>query len=118
MISNRHLHLHCVVYDEDITLGIPPLVYAQNLSRNGTYFRSACGRIDDSESSLGRLVDRNSEPILLDDGDELWMGPNLCLKYHSLAKPETTAIDRVQELEKQVHETRLVHRTIHYSLYT
>jgi len=106
MISNKHLRFQCIVYDEDANLDVPPLVYVQNLSRNGTYIRSVRDCFDHSETFSGRLIGSNSSAVLLNDGDELWINPVIYIKYHSLAKQEGwTETDKVQQLEKRVFET-------------
>lgn len=74
-ISNLHLAIRCVQFDEDATWGVPPIVYAENLSGNGTYI----ARTRTDESGIGQPVEEQLDliqgSIPLTNGDCLYLNP-------------------------------------------
>src|SRR5690242_18513712 len=80
-ISRQHLRVHCILYEQDPVAQIAPLVYATDLSSNGTYLKKSNM---ESTASLGSgvLMGQNST-FLLDEGDELRISDTVALVYHS-----------------------------------
>ncbi|MCJ1434078.1 Meiosis-specific serine/threonine-protein kinase mek1 [Xylographa pallens] len=79
-ISNRHVNIYSVMYEDDSQSGIEPLVYAEDLSStNGTYW---------NKSLIGK-----GKAALLSDGDELRLGGDVCLTFRKVADSDTTPID-------------------------
>lgn len=70
-VSNLHLRIYTVVYDLENPLEIAPLVYAQDLSTNGTFWN-------------GQRIDRrNGGAVLLSDGDILRLSSHSFLEFRS-----------------------------------
>ena len=78
--------------DEDETT-VPPLVYAEDLSRNGTFWN-------------GRLIGRGNGGFLLSDGDVLRLSPRVEIVYHCSDIEWEQGVNRqydpVQAAEKKV----------------
>lgn len=85
-ISNRHLHVHCILFDEKSASRIPPLVYVQDCSLNGTFVTFCDAEVDElaGEKSTEQRVRRESGPFILNNGDCLRISPTitLCFKCH------------------------------------
>ncbi|KAF2715207.1 Pkinase-domain-containing protein [Pleomassaria siparia CBS 279.74] len=92
-ISNRHLRIHCVIFEQN-----PPLVYATDVSTNGTFIKK---RSIDSSSSQGRGVrmGRKGGSFLLDDGDELHISNTITLLYRSMNEVDDEELTVVQQRE-------------------
>ncbi|KAK8257714.1 serine/threonine protein kinase, partial [Phyllosticta capitalensis] len=76
-ISKRHLKIHSVVYDDSIA----PLVYAEDISYNGTYLQRANKRECPHDDARGILMGRTIKSTLLEHNDELWPAPRIFLRY-------------------------------------
>ncbi|QDS70159.1 hypothetical protein FKW77_006009 [Venturia effusa] len=87
-ISNKHVHIHCIVYEEDETSGIPPLVYVEDLSTNGTFLTRA------TQTYERRLTRGQNGTVLLCDGDQLRVSSLMFFYFvsHSLPPPQDKAI--------------------------
>ncbi|KAF2434898.1 kinase-like protein [Tothia fuscella] len=101
-ISNKHLHIRCIIFEEDATSGIPPLIYAEDLSTNGTFLSNS--RDNNSEHRIGRKAGR----ILLKNGDRLRIGPSISLHFAYASQHATRAIGltTVQKRETQLFKDR------------
>ncbi|KAF2868529.1 kinase-like domain-containing protein [Massariosphaeria phaeospora] len=86
-ISNKHLRIHCVLYEQDPVAGIPPFVYATDLSINGTHLKKSNAASADSQD-YGILMGRRHGAFLLDHGDELRLSDFVTLVYNSREKIE------------------------------
>lgn len=83
-ISNRHLRIYSVIYDQTIE----PFVYAENLSRNGSRWLSK--KLANWKSyPMG-----NGSPFLLSNGDRLQLCNGTLLTFHA-----TPFRQDVQQLE-------------------
>ena len=91
VVSNRHLRIYTITFDSDT----PPLVYAEDLSRNGSYWNDS-------------LIGRDNGGYLLSDGDVLKISPRLEYVYSALFTPEKALFDHVQEREMAVSMILLV----------
>lgn len=73
-MSKRHLKFHCILFDNDGQWGIQPLVYAKDISTNGTYLKRT--------QTLDTVMMRpHAQTTLLEDDDELWVTPMMFLRY-------------------------------------
>lgn len=94
VISNRHLRIYSVVYDGDEPNDVAPLVYAEDLSRNGTFWN-------------GFLIGKGNGGFLLSDGDTLRVSARTLFVYR-IHNPgnEDHLFDLVQEHEMNVCYSR------------
>lgn len=60
------------------------MVYAQDLSSNGTILTRSCQEEDGSIVEKSRTMDQYSGPVLLIDGDRLQLSPALSIDFHEL----------------------------------
>lgn len=71
-ISNKHLRIYTIIFDReninDNNMEVPPLVYVQDLSRNGTLWN-------------GFPMGKGSGSFLLSDGDRLTLTENRVLVF-------------------------------------
>ncbi|KAF4303443.1 camk protein kinase [Botryosphaeria dothidea] len=81
-ISKRHVKFHCIVFEDDGQWSIPPLVYAEDVSTNGTYLRRAQTPVEDQPDPRGILMRSSIRITLLEENDELWFHPSVFLRYH------------------------------------
>ncbi|KAK5052160.1 hypothetical protein LTR84_002964 [Exophiala bonariae] len=88
--SRRHLRIYTVVYENDEPNECETLVYAEDLSRNGTYWD-------------GSLIGRGSGGFLLSDGNVLTLTSNTQFTFTALPSPQkNTRFDQIQENEMAV----------------
>lgn len=88
-VSNQHLRIYTVIYDLENPLDIAPLVYAQDISTNGTFWNGQ------------RIDKRNGGAVLLSDGDILRLSSNSFLEFrfeYQSGRP----LNRIQEREIKV----------------
>lgn len=108
IISNRHLRIHCILYEEQADSAIPPLVYATDLSTNGTYLKRP--RADQAgvsaSSSYCMRIDQKNGAYLLNDGDQLRISNRITLTYHSIIQPQQEELSDTQEQEAQYFSSR------------
>lgn len=88
-VSNQHLRIYCILFEQEDASEIPPLVYAEDLSSNGTYWN-------------GSLISRGNGGVLLSDGDVLRISPCHSFRYNGAVPLPPTPRDKVQEREKKV----------------
>ena len=74
-VSNRHLKIYSVVHDLLSDSEIAPLVYAEDLSSNGSYWENS-------------LIGRGNGAVLLSDSDKIRISPRICLFFRSVKKVE------------------------------
>ena len=87
-ISNRHLKVYSVIFDQNDQTNTEPLVYAEDLSSNGSYWN-------------GSLIGKGNGGVLLSDGDEVRISPRVTLIFEAIANRAKEVLDSVQELEKR-----------------
>ncbi|KAF2474197.1 kinase-like protein, partial [Lindgomyces ingoldianus] len=104
-ISNRHLRIHCVLYEQDPVAGIPPFVYATDVSTNGTYLKKSNTECASSQGPWIQMGRKNGS-FLLDDGDELQISDFVTLIYCSLVPVKETELSPVQQREKKLFAPR------------
>ena len=83
------MRIYCVLFEQEDVSDIPPLVYAEDLSSNGTYWN-------------GSLIGRGNGGVLLSDGDVLRIGPCHSFRYSGADPLLPELRDEVQEREKKV----------------
>ena len=89
-ISKKHLRIYSVVYDNDNPKEVDVLVYAEDLSSNGTYWN-------------GSLVGRGNGGFLLSQDDKLKLAPNVFLDFQaSNSLTNVEHFDSTQEVEMTV----------------
>ncbi|KAF2747693.1 kinase-like protein [Sporormia fimetaria CBS 119925] len=103
-ISNRHLRIHCIVYEDNPASDVAPFVYVTDISTNGTRIRKANLGCSSSQGE-GLRMERGST-FLLDDGDELRLSRSVTLTYRSLVRPREAELTPIQEREKQMFCSR------------
>ena len=90
VVSNKHLRIYTIIFDDDQSDGIAPLVYAEDLSRNGTYWN-------------GSLIGKGNGGVLLSNGDTLRISPRLYYHFHqSTTCNGDQRFDLTQECEMKV----------------
>lgn len=75
-VSQKHLRIRCIVFNEDEIDVVPPLVYADDFSSNGTL-------IESSMRSLKPTQRRVIGSVLLRHGDKLQLSRSISLYYFS-----------------------------------
>lgn len=94
------MHIHCIVYEEDEASSIPPLVYVEDRSTNGTYLTRA------RQTSEKRLTRGQNGTVLLCDGDQLRVSSLMVFYFVSLSLPppkdKVVGLSKLQSRESQV----------------
>lgn len=88
-VSCKHLRIHTIIVDQDDASGVAPLVYAEDLSRNGTYWNNA-------------LMGKGRGGFLLSDDDVLQISSRIKLVFKQDVPEIVELVDDVQERETQV----------------
>lgn len=88
-VSNRHVRIYTVIYDEDSPHSVAPLVYAQDISSNGTRWNG---------------YPMHGKSFLLSDGDILTLVPEFQLLFESAANPDKD-FTKLQKNEMQVRRS-------------
>jgi hypothetical protein len=65
-VSGKHVKVHSLLFEPGQGAPLPPLVYVEDTSANGTLLEAAGGRI--------RALSSSSRSVLLNDGDVLHLG--------------------------------------------
>ncbi|EXJ83861.1 CAMK protein kinase [Capronia coronata CBS 617.96] len=86
-VSKRHVSIYTVVYEKDEPNGVDTLVYAEDLSQNGTYLN-------------GDFIGKGNGGFLLSDGNILRLSRWTSLIFHVVNKNESMdTFDVIQEKE-------------------
>ncbi|MCJ1388318.1 Meiosis-specific serine/threonine-protein kinase mek1 [Xylographa bjoerkii] len=89
-VSNCHVNIYSIMYDDDSQSGVQPLVYAEDLSgTNGTYW---------NKSLIGK-----GKAALLSHGDELRLGADVCLTFRTVVNNDNSTADHERD-ETQLTE--------------
>ncbi|KAI4722030.1 kinase-like protein [Aureobasidium sp. EXF-10727] len=84
-ISYHHLVLRCVQFDEDpAAWNVAPMVYAEDLSTNGTTLTRECLAEDGSTVRLDHQLTKSMGPVLLRDSDCLYLSKSTFVQYNEL----------------------------------
>jgi hypothetical protein len=89
MVSNAHIRIHTIIYDFDSLEDVGPLVYVQDLSRNGTLWN-------------GILIERGGGGVLLSNGDILTLSPDSYMQFRCSNETTTTDLTKLQVEESKV----------------
>lgn len=81
-ISNRHISIRCVQFDEDATWGVPPIVYVENLSPNSSYIQRYCNDNSQPEVPQREELDRVKGSVPLADGDRVYLNNDSGIFVH------------------------------------
>ncbi|GIK00317.1 hypothetical protein Aspvir_004339 [Aspergillus viridinutans] len=90
-ISNRHLRIYTIIFDQDNPDEVAPLVYAQDISLNGTSWNNY-------------PMGKGNGSFLLSDGDILKLSPSVHLLYRRDGHREEDHFDVLQRVEMRVFE--------------
>jgi hypothetical protein len=74
------------MYEETPDCIIPPLLYAQDTSTNGTYLLRSSAGLQGTASNREIRMTKEMGALLLFEGDRLRIGRNLLLVYHDTIK--------------------------------
>lgn len=88
-VSNKHVRIYTIIFDQDSLQDIPPLVYAEDLSLNRTVWNDY--RMGKGEGSF-----------LLSDGDILTVSADIHIRFKSADPSKGTRFTPLQELEMKV----------------
>lgn len=89
VVSNKHVRIYTIIFDHENPEEVAPLVYAQDLSRNGTCWN-------------GSFIGKGTGGVLLSDGDVLRLSPRFYLQFRCETKNQGDPFDRVQRNEMKV----------------
>ena len=93
VVSNKHLRIYSVVYDTDKVNDVATLVYAEDLSRNGTFWN-------------GSLIGKGNGGFLLSDEDTLRVSARTIFVYRKILPTDSEDLfDLVQEREMKVRKS-------------
>ncbi|OXV12153.1 hypothetical protein Egran_00084 [Elaphomyces granulatus] len=95
VISNRHIRIYTIIYDQENLQEIAPLVYAQDISRNGTCWNGC------------RIV-RGKGGVLLSRGDILQLSPSFYLQFQCNTSETIRPFDILQKREMQLFEDQYI----------
>ena len=98
-LSKRHVRIYTVVYENDEPNDVDTLVYAEDLSQNGTYWN-------------GGFIGKGNGGFLLGENDTLRLSRRTCLTFTSVSSRENeNPFDLTQEVEMAVRYRNTIHRT-------
>ncbi|KAL1979521.1 hypothetical protein VTN96DRAFT_5678 [Rasamsonia emersonii] len=93
VVSNRHVRIYTIIYDHDNPQEVAPLVYAQDLSRNGTFWN-------------GAKIARGNGGVLLSDGDILRLSPGSYIQFRCRSGQTTDPFSALQRQEMKAFESQ------------
>ncbi|ODM15490.1 hypothetical protein SI65_09093 [Aspergillus cristatus] len=94
-ISNKHLRIYTILFDRENPSEVAPLVYAQDLSMNGTTWNNY-------------RMGEGSGSFLLSHGDKLKLTPDIHLIFLSEEYKEDKGFDMLQKVEMKVFQDQYV----------
>lgn len=83
-ISNSHIRLRSVVYDQNILECVPPMLYVEDASTNGTIisrFSNIQLEVETLDTGTKYWINRQTGPQLLDHGDQLRLSARVTLQF-------------------------------------
>ncbi|KAM5456209.1 putative non-specific serine/threonine protein kinase [Microsporum audouinii] len=93
-VSNTHLRIYTIIFDQENPSQVAPLVYVQDLSLNGAFWN-------------GIKIGKGNAGFLLSDGDMVEISSNVILEY-SGERVLRTPFDKVQIQEMKSFEDQYV----------
>ncbi|PLB53663.1 Pkinase-domain-containing protein [Aspergillus steynii IBT 23096] len=94
-VSRRQLRIYTIIFDRDNPQELAPLVYAQDLSRNGTLWN-------------GYFMGKGNGSYLLSDGDILHLRPGTSLRYTCRDNRNQDRLDTLQSMESRAFGDKYV----------
>lgn len=88
-VSNTHVRIYTIIFDQDASHDVAPLVYAEDLSRNGT-------SLNTHHMGLG------NGGFLLSHGDVLWITRDIAIRFSSTTYVEAECFNGIQSKEMEV----------------
>ena len=88
-VSFRHLKIYSVIFEESGQSEVKPLVYAEDLSSNGSYWN-------------GSLIGRGNNGVLLSNLDEIRVSQRISVIFHSVIDHDVVDVDEVQQSDTKV----------------
>ncbi|KAG9515796.1 kinase-like protein, partial [Aureobasidium melanogenum] len=99
-ISYRHLKLRCVQFDDDAaTWNVAPMLYAEDLSINGTVLTRECSAEDGSTVRLDHQLNKSMGAVLLRDGDSLYLSKSTFVQYSELNPRDEFTMSFIMDCE-------------------
>ncbi|KAG9681366.1 kinase-like protein, partial [Aureobasidium melanogenum] len=99
-ISYHHLKLRCVQFDDDAaTWNVAPMLYAEDLSINGTVMTRECPTEDGSTVRLDHQLNKSMGPVLLQDGDCLYLSKSTFVQYSELDPRDEISMSFIMDCE-------------------
>ncbi|KAG9624562.1 kinase-like protein, partial [Aureobasidium melanogenum] len=99
-ISYRHLKFRCVQFDDDAaTWNVAPMLYAEDLSTNGTVLTRECPAEDGSTVRLDHQLNKSMGPVLLRDGDCLYLSKSTFVQYSELNPRDESTMSFIMDCE-------------------
>ncbi|ODH51652.1 CAMK protein kinase [Paracoccidioides brasiliensis] len=93
-VSNKHIRIYVIIFDQGNPGEVGPLVYAQDMSRNGTRWN-------------GVHIKKEDAGVLLSDGDRLGLTPNTIITFQTWTERQRDIpFSEVQKKEMQHFERR------------
>lgn len=90
-ISNKHLRVYTILFDQDNPGEVTPLVYVQDLSMNGTTWNDY-------------QMHKGSGSFLLSHGDMLKLTPGVYLVFRCEQRVRQPGFDMLQKVEMKVRD--------------
>lgn len=88
-VSNKHVRVYSILFDQDNLDEISPLVYAQDLSMNGTFWNDY-------------RVGKGKGSFLLSDGDILRVAVGVHIQFKAADPDKENKFTQLQQLEMRV----------------
>ena len=88
-VSCYHLKIYSITYDQSDFNDIKPLVYAEDLSTNGSYWNDS-------------LIGKGNSGVLLSDGDRIRLSPRITITFHALINYDDAGLGELQQNELEV----------------
>jgi pheromone a factor receptor len=86
-----------------VSSGVPPLIYAEDLSTNGTYL---CNSLDDQPTGPEKRIGRGGARVLLKKGDWLRISLTITLRFQYSSRIPTWKASGLSSLQKRESQVR------------
>ena len=96
LVSKKHIRIYPIIYDQDNPDQIAPLIYAQDISLNGTLWNN-------------HRIHKKTNGVLLSDGDTLRVCDHITFTFRGL-KEDPNSLSEVQTAETRA---RYPHHVLH-----
>jgi hypothetical protein len=104
-VSQKHLHIHCIIFEDDPATGIPPLIYAEDLSTNGTFLSRS---LRDFPIGPEQRIGRKGGRVLLRSGDWLRISPTVTLRFCYSSHVPMKTVSGLTGLQKRETTVELI----------